>query len=202
MKNEFHFLSVDIERIDMNSLQDVETLRITFTDGTETELPKWFTDQFEYFKNIIEDIGEDEYTDDDKEYKRLKLDMRDGGMGSELANLLTKPVLSFLRRFAYHIKFLKEGNLDDDMDDDFDDDFDDPLRDKISDESSKKNEDDWCTPDGYQTKRIMNFITSNKWNDLFHSYAVADYLGNQKICHAMTDAIINYFGENNMIDIE
>jgi hypothetical protein len=185
----------------MNSIQDVETLKITFTDDSETSLPKWFTDQFEYFKNIIEDLGEDECTDNGTEYKRLELDMR-GGMGSELANLLTKPILSFLKRFAYHINFLKEGDFDEDLDDDLDDDFDDPLRDKIDDSKDDSPKSDWNTPDGYQTKRIMNFIASGKWNELFQIYAVADYLGNPKICHAITDTIIKHLSDSNMIDIE
>jgi hypothetical protein len=184
----------------MDTHQDVETLKITFEDDTEASLPLWFTNQFDYFKNIIDDLGEEMYDDDGKEYKHFEMDFR-GGMGSELGYLLTKPVLAFLKRFTYHIKFLKEGDIDD-LDEDFDD-INDPIEDNDPiNESDKKKHSDWNGPDGFQTKSIMKYINNEKWDELFQIYAVTDYLGNSKICHAITDTIIKYFNDNGLINVE
>ena len=183
----------------MDSRQELNTLKITFEDDTETVLPMWFTDQFEYFKNLIEDVGEEKYDDNGDDYKYLELDFR-GGMGSDMACLVTKPVLAFLKRFAYHIKFLKEGDLDE-FDDDFDD-INDPLEDTEQHLGKKNEHSDWNEPDGFQTKSIMKFIHDDKWDELFQIYAVTDYLGNSKICHAITDTIMKYFNDNGIINVE
>ena len=182
----------------MDSRQELSTLKITFKDDTETVLPMWFTDQFDYFKNLIEEVGEEMSDNNGDDYMYLELDFR-GGMGSDMACLVTKPVLSFLKRFAYHIKFLKEGDLDE-FDDDFED-INDPLDDTIKKEETGKHS-DWNDQDGFQTKSIMKFIHKDKWNDLFQIYAVTDYLGNPKICHAITDTIMKYFGDNGLINVK
>ena len=170
----------------MNTITEVDTLKITFSDGTETNLPRWFTNQFDYFKNIIEDLGEEMEDNNGNEYKYLELDFAKGGMGSEIGSLLTKPILAFLKRLAYHIEFI--------ADDDFDE------EEKTS--KTNSNSSEWNTPDGYQTKIITRLIKENKWNELFKIYFVTDYLGNSKICHAITDVVLKYLSDSNLIDVE
>lgn len=178
----------------MDTINEVTTLHITFEDGTETDLPRWFTTQFDYFTNIIEDLGEEMVDDNGKDYKYLELDFA-GGMGSDLAVLLTKPTLAFLKRFAYHIEFLGNDDLDelDELEDGYND---------KADEPEIQTKDEWNKPDGYQSKIIMKYISDNRWNELFQIYAVTDYLGNAKICHAITDTIMKYISNNNLIDIK
>lgn len=175
----------------MNRFNEVITLHIIFEDATSMDFPRWFTKQFDYFTNIIEDLGEERYDDNGKEYKYFELDFREG-MGQELASLLTKPILSFLHRFAYHIEFLGNDDLDE-LDSDLD------VNVNVNNQPSKS---EWNKPDGYQIKTIMKFISESKWDDLFEIYVVADYLGNAKICHAITDTIISNFKNTNMIDIK
>lgn len=175
----------------MDTINEINTLKITFSDGTETMLPKWFTSQFDYFKNIIEDLGEEKETKDGKEYRYLELEFTEGGMGSDLGELLTKPILAFLKRLAYHIEF-----LGDDKDDFWGDEDLDSLKPVLNKET------EWNSPDGYQTKMITKFIKDDKWHELFRIYFVTDYLGNSKICHAITDIIMKYFADHHMINIE
>lgn len=168
----------------MNTINEVKTLKITFGDGTETTLQKWFTNQFDYFKNIIEDLGEEMVDDNGNEYKYLELEFTEGGMGSELGTMLTKPILAFLKRLAYHIEFL---GGDDELDD-------------VT-EKKSNNHSGWNKPDSYQTKMLMKYIKQDEWDELFKIYFVTDYLGNSMICHAITDTILNHLSDAKCINI-
>lgn len=141
-------------------LTEINTLKITFEDGTTTLLPKWFTDQFDYFKDIIEDMGVDKVNDDNIEYKYFEIDLRGG---SELSRLLSKTVLAFLKRYAYHTSFVLGATA---------------------------KEDKWHTTDTFQMGMIMKLMDAKEYNELFQIYSAANYLGYAPLCHAITDELI------------
>lgn len=162
----------------MDALSETITLKITFPDGKSTKMEKWFTDQFVYFRDIIEDIGESRCESDGKMYKYLEIDM---STDCELSKFLTKNTLIYLKRHAYHCAFM--------YDDDETDHFDDPN------EKWSTNDDDSVA------KMLEKYIDRENMNELFKVYLAADYLGNSILSHAITDVLINYISTKGCLNI-
>ena len=144
-------------------LIETNTLKLTFEDASSVMLPKWFTDQFEYFTNLLEEIGVEQWNEDGTLYKYLELDLRNS---MELSRLLTKPVLGFLKKYAYHTHILNETS------------------------KTTMNEIVWHTPDILQSKMILKYINDENYDELFHIYVAANYVGYMPLCHAITDEIV------------
>lgn len=162
---------------------DVQTLLIKFSDGSEVRLQEWFTNQFEYFKSIINELGEDRWdSDKGKEYKFLVIEL-DENSETGLSRMLSKSKLSFLRRFAYHLHFMKEDDSE-------------------STGGTDGVDNEWTPPDTFQVKTITKFIIDDNWEELFEIFALSDYLGNRQICYAITDQVITYFSANNFMNVE
>lgn len=151
-------------------LKDTNTLKLIFQDNSSVLLPKWFTDQFEYFNNLLEETGTECVNEDDIAYKYLELDLR---YQSELSRLLTKPILSFLKKYAYHTLLLIENESDD-----------------IVETNNDLYNNNWKKGDILQSKMILKFIEENNYDELFRIYIVANYLGFIPLCHVITDEII------------
>ena len=77
----------------MDSLVEVNNLTLKYPDGFTVALPKWFSNQYLYFRDMMEDIGEVEYDDDGNEYKCLEIDL---AYNPQLLELLSKRVLLIL----------------------------------------------------------------------------------------------------------
>lgn len=158
----------------MNSFSVVNTLKIIFEDGSSELLPKWFTDQFSYFVDILEDIGETRYMDNENEYEYLEIYL---SSCPNLAKLLTKPVLQFLKKFAYHYTHLYEDD-------------------------TNVNNDNWFIKDEFQRRIIQKFIDDDKIDELCQIFITSDYLGNIILCQIITDMLIKQISSTNFLNIE
>lgn len=147
------------------------TLKIIFGDGSSMFLPKWFTDQFSYFKDLIDDTGSAMEDKQKNEYKYLEINVN----YTELGRLIDKPVLIFLKKFAYHYAFLHEDNL--------------------------KNAMIWNKEDVFLNSLIQKYIQESKFDELFRIYVAADYLGNIQMCHIITDTFLKHLSINDLTHI-
>ncbi len=180
----------------MDELTEINTLKLTLADGTAVLLPIWFTNQYSYFKNIIEELGEVRVSDEGTEYKFFELDLSSSPL-EDLKRLITKPVIMFLKRYAYHVTFLYSGEdkrpkkktneyLSDDE------------QQSVSDKTSHVHQDDeptqeWHNHDSFEEKMILKYIDDNLFEELFQIYNAANYLGSDALCQTITDILMKFF---------
>ena len=155
----------------MDSLDDANTLKLILDDGQTVLLPKWFSNQFEYFKNILEDIGETLEDINGNDYKYLELDLK----GTELGELLDVNVLLFLKKYAYYMECMTDGRRDDD--------------------------EGWHKSDNFQRQKIDKYLNDQKFNDLFKLYVAVNYLMNTELSQTITDCVLSYMDKKNILNI-